>query len=37
VKLFADGRILFMEFNVTNDPNELGVVRHRYFRVIEQR
>ena len=37
VKLFDDGRILFMEFNVTNDPNELGVVRHRYFRVIEQR
>ncbi|HET8773103.1 MAG TPA: hypothetical protein VFP80_04910 [Thermoanaerobaculia bacterium] len=37
IKLFEDGRILFMEFNVTDDANALEVVRHRYFRVVEQR
>jgi hypothetical protein len=36
VKLFEDGRILFMEFNVTDEANALAVVRHRYFRVIEK-
>ena len=31
VKLFETGLVLFMEFNVTLEPNDLSVVRHQYF------
>jgi hypothetical protein len=35
VKLFEDGLILMMEFNVTEEPNLLQVTRHRHYRLLQ--
>jgi len=36
VKLFADGRMLLMEFNASTNPADLHVVKYAYYRLVRQ-
>ena len=33
VKMMETGEVLFMEFNVTTEPNELAIVKHAFYRL----